>query len=58
MGQAPIYSVQYRFRQTAEERLRGGLCKLEMLHGIDHSETLRTLSELGQRPASLQFANA
>ena len=48
-GQAPRSSVQYRYRQADEDRLRQELSTLEMLHGNDdRPETLRILSKLGQ----------
>ncbi|OCK86083.1 TPR-like protein [Lepidopterella palustris CBS 459.81] len=46
-GQPPIGSVQHRYRQEDEMRLRQELSILETLHGRDHSETLHTLCELG-----------
>ncbi|KAF2267719.1 TPR-like protein [Lojkania enalia] len=41
-------SLQYRYRQTDEERLREELLRAETLFGINHTETLDIRSELGE----------
>lgn len=47
--EAPAQFVQYRYRQTEEERLRQELSVLAIQHGNDdHPDTLRILSELSE----------